>query len=198
MALGCVLALLLVAAAMAAPNGGDDHDEDHADSPPVARASVSLLPRADRSWAAFDPATDTYRRDYVNPSRWFVRLDGCRSTGGYAIGERAHIGKYEWQLRALDGQHFAPVTVVTRHCRTAAPIPALGGWQYTLKVTAGVGRIDDTNPKTPASATCWWWRLVIRRRPVRATRIGKMSSVIAWQGVGRRSLRVAWSTAGRR
>src|SRR5438094_7228974 len=89
-----VLAILAIAlasargtagAATSDPASGPRTEPDVTGKPnqsPAASSSVSIRRRADSSRFSWSTHADQYSNSYVNPTKWKLILNGCRSRGG--------------------------------------------------------------------------------------------------------------------
>jgi hypothetical protein len=76
-----------VTTAYADPLGGPEPapTQDVLDTDAKAVLDWSVPSRYDASWKAWNAASGTYMKTFVNPTSWSVNLDGCGSTSKYAI-----------------------------------------------------------------------------------------------------------------
>lgn len=107
-----------------------------------ARAEVRLLPRAGLSRDAWVRSRDQYRRRYVYPGAWPLRLAGCRSRIDGRPVESSPLPGVAWRLEPLEGQPFAPIDISARvgRCATTVQLPALGRWRVTARVSNAAGQ----------------------------------------------------------
>jgi hypothetical protein len=151
--LTAALALAAAGPATASPSDPDaaiDPGDPPAapNQPPTARASFRLAPRAGDAGKAWSTGADNYRRSYVHPTKWYVSLDGCGSTGGTDRYGRAAAIVYEWRLEPLDGQAEGTVTASSNNCKAYAVVDALGRWRAGVSVRATTGKVARADAGT--------------------------------------------------
>ncbi len=109
--------------------------------PPVIRMSWSVPRRYERAWSAWRPSARSYARSYVQPSRWRVDIDLCRSSGG----DRS-IRRYGVRIQAVGSGYRRGVR--TPRCRIAfRDLPRLGAYDLTLSLYDGDGAIAETTER---------------------------------------------------
>jgi hypothetical protein len=128
----------------------------------------SVPSRYDASWAAWNPATSSYDRNFVNPARWSMNLDACASASRYRITGYSisleQLGKaWKWthtisscQVRLHDLLPAQGLYAATLTLRTSAgvsvPLRRIVGIEDHLIVSMGDSMASgEGNPDTPGA-----------------------------------------------
>lgn len=146
------LATIAVAAGLTATAAATTAPTAAAADPPVFDADAhpkfgwSMPERYDASWAAYRFASGTYRPDFVTPSAWSIRLDGCDST---AVRQ---ITGYVWTISKVGStwtRSFTSRTCATRY----DALPSLGTYDARLSLTTDWGTSVGVSSQVRTAAT---------------------------------------------
>lgn len=124
--------------------------------PPIPRFTWSMVPSYASGWASYNSKTRRYSPAYVEPSRYGLNFNACKSSGN---GVR--VTTYHWHFEGISVRNFDR-RVTTHNCqltprpggifgffpslgRISAPyFPARGTYRVTLSVEDQDGRVSKT------------------------------------------------------
>jgi hypothetical protein len=131
------VALAVPATAWAAPALPGDPPVDPGtpvvlDTDAHARFDWSMPERYDRSWAAYQTSTGTYKSAFVNPTRWSLSLNACASTSVHAITGYA--------FTITQAGTGSKTTITSKSCKTQVDtLPSLGAYDVGLTLVTDWG-----------------------------------------------------------
>lgn len=104
----------------------------------TARFAWSMPDRYEAGWQAWDAQASAYRPGYVQPRRWTLQINACRSSGG---GQA--IDLYRFSIRGVD----TPFTLGTHGtaCRRTFKLEHLGRYDVSVTVRTAAG---ESAPRT--------------------------------------------------